>query len=318
MFMMNWDITIGSYKLKLLEKVNIKRSVELLADTAVITIPGSVFNKTIEVEDKLNVGDEVSINLGYDEDLQEEFKGYLKAIKTDGGSLILECEDGLYLFRKSVKDEELKEANVNSILSNICSQVGDFSVSCDYDFSYEKFVISNATGYDVLKKIQEEASPNIYLKDNVLHVHPQYAEIFGKVVYNFKTNIENKGTDLKYKSKDERKLLVVVESTDKAGKTIKVEKGTTGGDKMTVKMSGVTDKASLEAKAQQVLDARVYEGYEGHIQGWLIPYVDAGYKAKIVDDDYEYKNGTYYVISVETDFSQSGGVRKVTLGKKLS
>lgn len=318
MFMMNWDITIGSYKLRLLEKVTVKRSVELLADTALITIPGAVFNKTIDVEDKLKPGDEVTIKLGYDDDLKEEFKGYLKAIKTDGGSLTLDCEDGLYLFRKSVRDEELKDANVKTILDNICSQVGGFSVSCDYDFSYDKFVINNATGFDVLKKIQEEASPNIYLKDNVLHVHPQYSEIFGEVSYNFKTNIEKAGTDLKYKSKDERKLLVVVESTDKTGKTIKVEKGTTGGDKTTVKLSGVTDMASLEAKAQQVLDARVYDGYEGSIQGWLVPYVDAGFKAKIIDDDYEYKNGTYYVIGVETNFSKVGGVRKITLGKRLS
>ncbi len=318
MFRMCWDIQIGSYRLKLLEKVNVKRSVELLADTATITLPGAVFNKTIEIENKLKVGDEVTILLGYNDDLKEEFKGYLKTIKTDGGSLALECEDGLYLFRKSVRDEELKNVNVNTILNDICSQVGGFSVSCDYDFSYEKFVIDNATGYDVLKKIQEEASPNIYLKDTVLHVHPQYAEIFGEVVYNFRTNIENKGTDLKYKGRDDRKLLVVVESTDKTGKTIKVEKGATGGDKTTVKLSGVVDKASLEAKAQQVLDARVYDGYEGNIQSWLIPYVDAGYKAKIIDDDYEYKNGTYYVISVETDFSQSGGIRKITLGKRLS
>jgi hypothetical protein len=318
MFRMCWDITIGNFKLRLLEKVNVKKSVELLVDTAVITIPGAVFNKTIEVENKLKKGDAVTIKLGYNDELKEEFKGYLKDVKTDGGSIILECEDPIYLFRKSVKDEELKNAKVSSILNNVCSQIGGFSVSCDYDFSYDKFVISNATGYDVLKKIQEEASPNIYLKDNVLHVHPQYSEIFGDVVYNFKTNIEKTGTDLKYKSKDDRKLLVVVESTDKSGKTIKVEKGTTGGDKMTVKLSGVTDKASLEAKAQQVLESKVYDGYEGSIQGWLIPFVDAGYKAKIVDDDYEYKNGTYYVISVETDFSQSGGIRKITLGKRLS
>lgn len=315
---MCWNIRIGGFRLKMVEKVSIKRSVELLSDTATITLPGTVFNKAINIEDKIKVGDAVEIELGYNNDLKPEFKGYLKAIKTDGGSLTLELEDDIYLFRKSVKDEEMKNASVKNILANICSQVGGFSVSCDYDFTYDKFVINNATGYDVLKKIQDEASPNIYLKDKVLHVHPQYAEIFGEARFDFSRNIERDGTDLKYKSEDERKLLVVVEGTDETGATVSVEKGTTGGDKMTLKLPGVSSKSSLEQKAQSVLDQKVYTGYEGSFQSWLIPYVDAGYKVSITDPDYEIKDGTYYVISVETTFSKDGGVRKITLGKKIS
>lgn len=318
MYRMSWNIRIGGFRLRMVEKVSIKRSVELLSDTATITLPGTVFNKAINIEDKIKVGDAVEIELGYNDDLKPEFKGYLKAIKTDGGSLTLELEDDIYLFRKSVKDEEMKNASVKSILENICSQVGGFSVSCDYDFSYDKFVINNATGYDVLKKIQDEASPNIYLKDKVLHVHPQYAEIFGEARFDFSRNIERDGTDLKYKSEDERKLLVVVEGTDETGVTVSVEKGTTGGDKMTLKLPGVSSKSSLEQKAKSVLEQKVYTGYEGSFQSWLVPYVDAGYKVTITDPDYEIKNGTYYVISVETTFSKDGGVRKITLGKRLN
>ena len=315
---MSWNIRIGGFRLRMVEKVSIKRSVELLSDTAIITLPGTVFNKAINIEDKIKVGDAVEIELGYNDDLKPEFKGYLKAIKTDGGSLTLELEDDIYLFRKSVKDEEMKDASVKNILANICSQVGGFSVSCDYDFTYDKFVINNATGYDVLKKIQDEASPNIYLKDKVLHVHPQYAEIFGEARYDFSRNIERDGTDLKYKSEDERKLLVVVEGTDETGATVSVEKGTTGGDKMTLKLPGVSSRSSLEQKAQSVLEQKVYTGYEGSFQSWLIPYVDAGYKVAITDPDYEIKDGTYYVISVETTFSKDGGIRKITLGKRLN
>ena len=315
---MSWNIRIGGFRLRMVEKVSIKRSVELLSDTATITLPGTVFNKAINIEDKIKVGDAVEIELGYNDDLKPEFKGYLKAIKTDGGSLTLELEDDIYLFRKSVKDEEMKDASVKNILTNICSQVGGFSVSCDYDFTYDKFVINNATGYDVLKKIQDEASPNIYLKDKVLHVHPQYAEIFGEARFDFSRNIERDGTDLKYKSEDERKFLVVVEGTDETGATVSVEKGTTGGDKMTLKLPGVSSRSSLEQKAQSVLEQKVYTGYEGSFQSWLVPYVDAGYKVAITDPDYEIKNGTYYVISVETTFSKDGGVRKITLGKRLN
>ena len=82
-------------------------------------------------------------------------------------------------------------------------------------------------------------------------------------------------------------------------------------------MSGVTSRPSLEAKARQVLEQKVYTGYEGNFQAWLLPYVDAGYKVVISDPDYEYKDGAYYVTGVETTFSRNGGVRKVTLGKRI-
>ena len=86
MLTLSYDIQIGDYRLGMLDKVELHRSVELLADTATITLPGSEYNKTLEVEDALRRGDEVVIALGYEETgLREEFRGYLQRIATDGG-----------------------------------------------------------------------------------------------------------------------------------------------------------------------------------------------------------------------------------------
>ena len=49
---MAFDIRIGTYKLCMIDKVEIHRSVELLADTAVITLPASEYNHALQVEDK--------------------------------------------------------------------------------------------------------------------------------------------------------------------------------------------------------------------------------------------------------------------------
>lgn len=319
---MSWKITVGRYRLAMIESVSVKRSVEELSDTAVITLPASVYNKALDIESKIRRGDRVTVELGYDGNLMQEFDGYLESITTDDGSLKLNCEDGLFLYRVSLDDAELKGASVSSILKHVNSRISEaypneesLGLSCDYDFSYDKFVIRGATGYDVLKKIQEEAKPNIYLKGRTLHVHPQYAEVFGHVRYDFGTNIEK--SELKYRNAADRKMMVVVESKGSDGKVIKVEEGTTGGDKTTINVSGITDTASLRRIAQEALAHKVYTGYEGSFTGWLVPYCDAGYKVTITDKDYEVKNGTYYVLGVETEFSQAGGVRKVQIGKKL-
>ena len=187
MFKMCWHIRIGKRTLKTLESVKIKHSVVLLSDTATIVLPATVFNKTINIEDKIKKGDEVTIQLGYDDKLKTEFKGYLKTVKTDAGSLSLECEDAIYLYRVPVTDEILKNATLDTLLKKINKAVKGktMSLSCDYSFTYSKFVIKSADAYDLLKKIQEETKANIYVKDDTLHVHPPYSEVFGSVTYSF-------------------------------------------------------------------------------------------------------------------------------------
>ena len=148
-----------------------------------------------------------------------------------------------------------------------------------------------------------------------MHIHPQYSEVSGEAVYDFAVNIEK--SDLKYKEAKKRKLICTVEGTDQAGKPVKVVKGTPGGDKFTLSIPGVSDRSTLERRAEEELKIRAYTGYEGTITGWLVPYVEPAMMVEIRDSDYEYKNGKYYVVAVETSFSKSGGVRKITLGKRI-
>ena len=79
MYTMQFDIQIGSYKLGMLDKVEIHKSVEQLADTAVITLPASQYNNALQVEDKLKRGDGVIIKFGYKETgIEMEFEGWLQ------------------------------------------------------------------------------------------------------------------------------------------------------------------------------------------------------------------------------------------------
>jgi len=318
MFTMDFDITIGKYRLTMLDEATVKRSVENLADTATITLPGAVYNKALEIEDKIREGDPVKIRFGYnreDKELPVEFEGYVENIATDDGSIKINCEDEIYNFRKDIKDTVLKNVTIKALLEHVCRELGGFELSCDYDFKYDTFTIYNATGFDVLKKVQEETRANIYLKGKTLHIHPQYSEIGKKVVYDFYVNIEK--SDLKYKDATKRKFLVTIEGTDAQGKTVKVVKGTPGGDKFTLKIPGVSDVKTLEKRAEEELKIKSYSGYEGSITGWLIPGVEPTDMVEIRDRDYEFKNGAYYVISVESTFSESGGSRKITIGKKI-
>ena len=319
----NWDIIFTTkgkrYRLALLDSVRIVSSVNNLADTAEIVLPETVMNRPLDLEKKIVRGSEVSVLAGYNaEQLETEFTGYVREVVNTGGNLTIMCEDALFLFRTGIADKQLKQVNIQKIAQYVVSQIdGSYSVDCDYNITYEKFVIHSATGYDVLKKIQEETHAHIWFDtaNKVLHIHPAYLKKTGEVYYSMQMNIED--SSLEFKNRQDDKLEVVVESTDIQGKVHKVTAGTTGGRRISVKV-GTMDQGSLQQLAKQILKQRSAPKYEGSFDTWLEPMVRPGYSARIKDEEYPDKTAWYYVESVETQISRSGGKRSITPGIKLA
>lgn len=317
MYTLQYDIRIGDYTLGMLDKVEIKKSVELLSDTAVITLPAAQYNVALNVEEKLKRGDRVVVCLGYEEEgLREEFAGWLRKIGTDGGSITLECEDDLFLTRRGIANEVLMNVRLGALLEKVVSSCGlDLSVKCSYEWTYGKFVINDATGYDVLKKVQEECGADIYIKDGVLHVHPPGEMVGENRLYDFARNIEKE--NLVYRRTEDKKIKVTVKALLPDGTVKEMECGSTGGEKIEIRCAA-SDDASMKARGELEVKRRSFDGYEGSITGWLIPVCSPSDSVTIHDGDYEYKNGTYFVSSVTTIFSKDGGVRKIDLGFRLS
>ena len=321
MYDMNWSIRFKTddktYRLGLLESCEINCDVDNLADTATIVLPEGVLNQVFNLEENIKRGSEVIIQLGYNDDLKTEFTGYVQRITNDG-SLIIHCEDSLFLFRVAVPDKEFKNVTLKQIAEYLVQNVDpSFTVNCDYGITYEKFIIHQATAFDVLKKLQDETKGNIYFdnENKVLHIHPAYTEIGSKVNYSFHVNIEN--SSLEYKQKEDKKVEITIESTDSKGKVKSVTVGTTGGDKTTLKV-GAMNEADMKKVAESALQKQMYDGYDGSFDGWLIPVVKPTDSAHVEDVDYPYKTGSYYVKAVTTKFSSSGGVRTVKLGIRLN
>jgi hypothetical protein len=325
-FAMSYQIKIGSFSLKALESVHIVKSIENLSDTATIVLPGRVANRSVEVESKIKAGDRVEIKLGYDNNLEMEFKGYINNISTDDGSIRIECTDDIYLFKKTLKNREHKNITLKALLEDIIGEINginrqdgaptDYKLDCDYEFSYEKYVIYRATGVNVLQKVQEDTKANIYFAGDTLHVHAPYSYVINEraVIYDFSRNIES--SDLKYVRAADKKVEVEISMTTPQGNTKTEKAGNSGGVKIkrTIKASSGAD---LKRAAENEYNIWVYDGFEGSFTGWLIPYVEPAYKVELRDAEYPYKNGVYYVVATETSFSASGGKRTVNLGRRL-
>lgn len=316
---MAYYIQIGNYKLGLLQSVEINKSVDLLAQSAVILLPGVAYNQSLDHEKYIKPGDTVLIQLGYDDELITEFEGYLQRIDTDDDSLTINCEDSIYLTRKEIAPKEFINCKVKDVAS-YCAKALGFELDCTIESEshyFDKFTISpNDTVFNVLSKLKEATKGQIYITgNNKLNVHPPYSQKGGNVVYDFAINIES--SDLKYRNESDRLILVVVNGVGVDGKKIKAMAGKAGGDVDKIEVKFPISKEALQKFAENQLKYKSYTGYEGNITTWLIPYVEPTWSARIIDKDYEYKEGVYYVTAVTTHFSESGGIRTVELGKRL-
>ena len=278
---MKFDIEVGDYKLGMVEKVEIIRSVEQLADSAVVTLPAAEYNIALDVEQKIHRGDKIVINLGYDEiGMVQEFVGWVQRVGTDNGAITLECEDDLYLFRKALTDRQFTNVSLKSLLELVVEGVGGgFSIDCSYSWTYEKFVINNATGYDVLRKIQEECGADIYIQEKTLHVHAPGEKVGNTIYYDFSQNVQD--CDLTYRRTEDRRVRVVVKALLPDGKVKQMEYGTTGGDKVVVKCAS-SDDESMKLRGESEHKRLTFDGYDGNIVTWLVPYIKPGDKAVVI------------------------------------
>ncbi len=323
MYKMCHDIKIGNYKLKTVSQVKVNKSVETLSDIATIVLPGTYFNAAIKIEDKIKVGDAVTIKLGYDNNLNTEFTGYLNSISSDDGSLTLECIDGLYLLKKPIDDEELPNVKLTDALNHYLTQINkdlpadrQIKLNNMYDVGYERFVTYKSTMYNVLQKLQDSLKANIFFYNNTLNVCPPYEVLANEkpIVFDFCRNVEK--SELKYVKAVDKQLEVEVKLIKPDGKIESETVGTPGGEKKTRVLSGI-NVDNLQDVAKAEYNIWCYDGFEGSFTGWLIPFVEPTYKVKLVDRDYPEKEGIYYVIATETNFNSSGGSCKVVLGRRL-
>lgn len=319
MYKIDYEILIDGKKLMLLDKVTIKESVENLISTAEISLPSCVFNRPLSQIKSIFKGQEITIKLGYNDNLTNEFLGFISEVETNPNGMVIRCEDNMFRFRNAeLKNEVLINPTVKKILETILPQVNPkIKLNCDYEFNYDKFTIDTATAIDVLKLIQEESHCCIYMDGNVLQVHPIYSKIFGTAKYDLSKNVDRSGFSMIYKSQDDRKLKVTAKGKDKNGKQIEKIAGEGGGDSETFDYKGIATEEQLQTIANEMYEKKSYTGFDGSFQSWLLPVCKRGYTAEIIDQTEPEHNGKYFVVSVETSVSSSGGVRKIELGKKL-
>lgn len=308
-------IEVGNYLFDFANEIEVNQSWKDMTQTCVIKMPRKTLTKSgKKIQDVFKSGDKVLIKLGYDDNLQKRFEGYLNTVKATI-PVQLHCEDEMWILKqKSVKPYSWKEASVDDVLKYL--EIQNYTTFGDILLGPFQIDINIKSVVGVFNKIKKEYGINFFFRDKVLVVGKPYDSV-SKKVHQFtiqKSIIEN---TLEYKSADDIKVKVRAISTLDSGQKIEVVVGDEDGEVHTLNYYNITSSANLREKATQELELLKYTGYRGTIKVFGEPHVKHGDVVKLLDTEYPERNGSFFVDRVTTTLS-SGIRQNIELGKRAS
>lgn len=321
MFVLECKIEIGNYTFNQVNDVEITKSVEEISDTAVIKLPTKFKIKQNGVqqftEEVIKVGDKVTITLGYQDKYSGvEFTGFVKKVSPKI-PLEIQCEDSLWLLRRKNITKSWETCTMKQILQEVIKDTPIELADNIPNVPLDKWIIKNANGAQVLESLKKELLMTSFINDEgKLYCGLQQLSNEGQtVVYDLNYNlVEN---SLEFKSKEDRKIKIKYTYIDKENKRKSIEVGDADGEQRTFHTSVVSDTKKLEEMAKAEIEKLKYDGFEGDVTSFLIPFSTRGMKAKILDSEHPNREGNYFIKKVVTTFGTGGARRKITIGAKL-
>ncbi|MCM1034108.1 MAG: hypothetical protein NC038_01165 [Paludibacter sp.] len=326
------EITIGSARFygenAGINAVSINLSIDTIGNTAKVTIPRHFKREDGKgILDYIHTGDKATIRLGYGDNLNTEFEGYLAHIG-DGTPLVLDIEDEWYQLRKNKLNKVWEKTTLTEVLQfAFPAYTIQETMQVNLDAGY---VIRAASSLQVVKALREQYGFCVHLNPDTQTLHcfyPYDSQGFNTHTYIFGTrdctlldelrekkqapNIVK--SDLTFQRKEDLHLQITATSTDRTGKKLTVQVGDTGSDasKRTLHFgSEIQTEQALHDRANAELERCAYDGYTGKITGFGSPQVKAGDAVRLIDPNNPEREGTYLVKAVKITYAVGKGFRR--------
>lgn len=348
MFALCSNITIGRFINVKPHEVRISKSIYEYVDKAVIRLPitarlvraGQIITQSAETAKQFSEGEKVTISLGYNNTLTPEFVGFVSRINFTS-PLEIECEGYSYQLRTRTYKRTFVRAQLLDILKYL---VAGTDIVLDEknipSFIIDKLVLQDHSGTEVLEAIEKLTHQTVraYFQGNVLYMGLILLNVQSNttakpdVGYRIGWNVINAGT-LKLRQAKNQLVTVKFLGVAKTGDITQAEEGyilspqkktvrtvgTSGteGETKVVKTHAVNDQSALARMAKEMHSSLSYNGYEGKITAYLVPYCKPSDRALIIDEKYPERGGIYLVESTEVSYGTGGARRVVGLGIKL-
>lgn len=308
--------------------IRVKKSIHSLVETAMVQLPITARlekeGTLLPSEETAKVfaeGDAVEIQLGHDNTLKTEFKGFINRVNFSD-PCTLELEGYSWQLKRKAEAKSWKSVKVKEVLNLLIAGTGITIHPDTTDVELKPFSIQNENGIQVIesiKKASDEYLVAYFIDGNQLYVGPENFALRDQVVkYKLGWNTLQ-DEELKLRHADDVKVKVNYCWRDKKGKRHHGSAGKSGGIEINYNDLGrFPDAETAKTKALALSQLKQYEGYEGRVTALLVPYCQPGWKASVLDDQYKEREGGYIVEGVTVILDGRGDERIVEIGKKIS
>lgn len=314
MLVLSCKINIGRYTFSHVNHVKIDSGRSSLDDKAIIRLPQKYDGQYLA--SVINQGDPVEIYLGYDGEMKLEFTGYVTTVNPNIPVEIV-CIDAMYQLKREKPTAATKTGTLKEVIEYLVPGVeAEVPVINLKDFKIDG---KGSVAY-ALTKLKQNYGLDVYYRGSKLFVGLAYTDSQAvnseTVYYNLQKNVIN--PQLNFRKIADVKIKVKAISILPDNTKIEAESGDADGALKTIHYYNLTTKAELQQQADETLKHLKYEGFEGSITTFGVPFCTHGQVADITDPRFDTRKGRHFIEKVVTTFGTGGFRRQVYLGKKAS
>lgn len=323
MYVINFEAEIAGKKFNRIADVEVIASMKSTGKTAILKMPTTALlvrndelGTEVETAKTFMVGDQVVIRFGYDGNLREEFRGFVRRIMPTT-PLEIECEDAAYLLRRKLLQASFRNITLDQLLTFILADTGVEVVNEVPVLNFRKYAFRNVNADEALADLRKKYGLTIYFRNYGQLVVGLASETDGTIVrYAIARNVIDHS--LEWEDEENVRLKVKAIAVSRNNEFTEAEAGGPDGDQRTIYFYDLAPGENLKERAEQEILKYRYSGYRGELTGFLLPICEPGNTARLTDGNFENREGDYLVEKVTSSISQNGGRRKVTLGLKLN
>jgi hypothetical protein len=331
MFLLTCKITIegkDKYVFDYVNQISIKKSWKNLTQSGSIKLPSKAtwYGTDLMSSSKplIKVGDTIKIELGYDNNLETYFTGFITKIGIQS-PFEIEFEDEMWKLKQiNITKYSTKSTTIKKLLSDLITGYEVIAV----DSQIGAFQITNDSIGNVLEYIEKNYGLVSYFVDGILYCGMAYYT--GDTTYsngdkikftpkNIYREFNNAiiSDNLNYERSEDIKLEVKCISINKDNKREEVTVGDSGGASRVLHFYDV-DKETMKKLAENEIKRLKVSGLSGDFTTFGDIKINFGDTVEIYDPKNLDRNGTYFVEGVETEFGINGFRQVVKIDGRAS
>lgn len=293
--------------------VEIQSSWKMLTDTADIVLPRKLrIFKGADLTDYFRPGDPITVELGYNGELYEEFQGYIQRLER-GIPIKIHCEDEMYRLKRKTVNYSKRSVTLGRMLEELCAGYEIVTSFGETELGAVRY--SGMTVAAILEDVKKKTGLYSYFIGKTLYcgnVYSDKAELPETRIYLERNAVSQ---DLQQTEGDYE---VTATAILKGGRKLEAKAGSKGAEVVNLNYNdkdGHITVEVLEAFAKRYYESLKKQKYKGGIELLGVPSVTHGRIIDLSSMITPEMDGKYFIEKVTKTFSDNATYRqKIELG----